>query len=192
MKKSIGVLLALFAVSAVFAAPVFRADVTGTRKEGKVKIEPVQGTNMKANVPGFRSEADRPYCVNAYSNTLKAGEWTDCVFSFKAADDGLVNIELGGQWAKEADGREWILIGPVTVNGEALPNSDYAQTVKDSKGKTVPGGGYWLTGKAELKADAGPDGKGAIHTNHDNRLGRSIKVEAGKTYTVSVKVMPAK
>lgn len=191
MKKLTGMFLLLFAVSAMFAAPVFRADVTGTRKDGKVKIEPVQGTNMNATVPGFRSEADRPYCVNAYTKTpLKKGEWTECAFSFKADGDGVVQVELGGQWAKDTAMREWILIGPVAVNGEMLSNSDYSQTHKDSKGKVHPNG-YWLSGKSELKADAGPDGKGAVRANHDNRLSRRLKVEAGKTYTVSAKVMPA-
>lgn len=193
MKKMTGMLLALFAGSAVFAAPVFRADVTGLRKEGKVGIEPVSGEGMKATVPGFQKPENRPYCVNAFTPApLKAGEWTACSFTFKANDNGTVTIEFGGQWDKDAEKRDWVLIGPVSVNGEALPNSDYAQTAKDSRGRTVPGGGYWLNGKAELLAGAGPDGKGAVRANHDNRFCSAVKVEAGKTYKVGAKVMPAK
>lgn len=193
MKKFSGILLALFAVSAVFAAPVFRADVTGLRKEGKVGIEPVSGEGMKATVPGFQKPENRPYSVHAFSAApLKAGEWTECSFTFKASDGGMVTVELGGQWDKDAAKRDWILVGPVSVNGEALPNSDYSQTVKDSKGRMIPGGGYWLNGKAELVAGAGPDGKGAVRANHDNRFCRGLQVEAGKTYKVSAKVMPAK
>ena len=127
---------------------------------------------------------------NADGSALKAGEWTECTFSFRAADGGRVTLEMGGQWAQNKDAREWVLVGPVKVNGEVLPNSDYAKTYKAGNGRTMPSG-YWLAGVSEIVPGAGPDGKAAIRTNHDNRFYRVLEVEPGKTYTVSAMVKPA-
>lgn len=191
MKKLIGVMLVAVAGAAVFAAPAFRVDVNGARKEGKVRLEPVAGEQMKVMAPSFRPEAERVNYVTAYSAApLKAGEWTECTFSFRAADGGRVTLEMGGQWAQNKDAREWVLVGPVKVNGEVLPNSDYAKTYKAGNGRTMPSG-YWLAGVSEIVPGAGPDGKAAIRTNHDNRFYRVLVVEPGKTYTVSAMVKPA-
>jgi len=131
MKKLIGVMLVAAAGAAVFAAPAFRVDVNGARKEGKVRLEPVAGEQMKVMAPAFRPEAERVNYVTAYSAApLKAGEWTECTFSFRVADGGRVTLEMGGQWAQNKDAREWVLVGPVKVNGEVLPNSDYAKPTK--------------------------------------------------------------
>lgn len=146
---------------------------------------------MKVMAPSFRPEAERVNHVTAYSAApLKAGEWTECTFSFRAADAGRVTLEMGGQWAQNKDAREWVLVGPVKVNGEVLPNSDYAKTYKAGNGRTMPSG-YWLAGVSEIVPGAGPDGKAAIRTNHDNRFYRVLEVEAGKNYTVSAMVKPA-
>ena len=190
MKKFSAVLFLTALVSLTVSAAAFRADITGLQKEGKVKLTPGEAEGMVIGRQTWRSQEEQPYSLNAYSSALPAGEWSDCTINFTADESGTIRVKLKGQWHKDAASREWLKIGPVTVNGKAVPNADYSVT-DPKNGKAMPRG-FWLNKEAVLLPGGGPDGKGAVLVNHDNTLVFSQKVEAGKTYTIVVKAMPGK
>ena len=187
MKKFSAVLFLMALASMTVSAAIFRADISGVQKEGKVKLTPGKADGMTIARQTWL-KAEQEYTINAYSKTLPAGEWSDCVVNFTADESGTIRVELKGQWHKDVASRQWLKIGPVTVNGKALPNSDYSVT--DLKnGKSMPRG-FWLNKSAALLPGEGPDGKGAVLVNHDNTLVFTLKVEAGKSYTIVAKAMP--
>ncbi len=184
-------LLAGLAAFALQAAPaILRVDVNGVLKEGKVEIAPVDGEGMMKGVRAnwIKEENRSGYLCFAMTKPLSA-EWSEQTFSFKAEADGKVDVSVGGQWSEKAENRGWLLLGPVKLNDTLLANSDYAKTTT-YKEKVMPNG-YWLNAKAELLADQGPEGKGAIKVNHDNRMSRSVSVKAGETYKFTFMVKAA-
>ncbi len=187
MKKFSVVLLLTALVATTVSAAVFRADISGLQKEGRVKLTPGKAEGMTIARQVWL-KAEQEYTINACSETLPAGQWSDCTINFTADDSGTLRVELKGQWHRDAAAREWLKIGPVTVNGKALPNADYSVT-DPKNGKSMPRG-FWLNKAAGLLPGGGPDGKGAVLVNHDNTLVFSLKVEAGRSYTIVVKAMP--
>ena len=167
MKKFSVVLLLTALVATTVSAAVFRADISGLQKEGRVKLTPGKAEGMTIARQVWL-KAEQEYTINACSETLPAGQWSDCTINFTADDSGTLRVELKGQWHRDAAAREWLKIGPVTVNGKALPNADYSVT-DPKNGKSMPRG-FWLNKAAVLLPGGGPDGKGAVLVNHDNTL----------------------
>lgn len=188
MKKLSAVLFLTALASLTVSAAAFRADIAGLQKDGKVKLTPGEADGMTIGRQTWRSQDEQPYTLNVYSGALPAGEWSDCTIAFTADESGTIRVEVKGQWHKDPASREWLKIGPVTVNGKPLPNADYSVT-DPKNGKAMPRG-FWLNKKADLLPGGGPDGKAAVLVNHDNTLVFSQKVEAGKSYTIVVKAMP--
>ena len=94
-----------------------------------------------------------------------------------------MNLSIGGQWGKTENDRAWMLVSKLAINGQPVTNSDMKKTT-NRNGKIMPNG-FWLGGKkVKYVADGGPDGAAAVAVNHDNRVYRTIKVEAGKPVTV--------
>ena len=178
-------MLALSALSTVslFAASIPRTDIDASKKDASVKLTPgsVEG-GFKVSNQSWGPEETRQFRLTASSAKPVGTEWTPCKLVFTPESDGMVSLSIGGQWAKETADRGWIAVSGLKVNGEAVSNSDLTKSEKKG-GKDVPSG-YWMSGKAAYVADGGPDGAGAVIVNHDNRLSRSIKVEAGKPVTV--------
>lgn len=191
MKKLTALLACVIAIGTLSAAPSFRVDITGLEKDAKVKIHAAKadGNTAFSQVAGWRAEADRPYCLTTSSGQLKGTEWSAQSTTFKAEESGTVTVQLCGQWAKEANDREWLLIADVKVNGKLVENGDFAKTA--TRGDKVVPENFVLSAKAEFMPTAGPNGKGAVKVNHDNRLSVKLAVEAGQTYTISVQAKPA-
>lgn len=182
--------LSFLAAGTLAATPVFRADICGTRKEGTVKLSPAKGkadSFESANIT-WGKEEERPFNLSGYGAPLKADAWVEQTFSFRAEETGKVSLMLGGQWAKNAKDREWVLLAGLTVNGQAVPNADFSQVYMD-RDRQIPTH-FWLHDRGRLVPGAGPAGKNAVLVNHDNRLYYALDVEAGSTYTVTLQVKP--
>lgn len=178
-------MLALSALSTVslFAASIPRTDIDASKKDASVKLTPgvVEG-GLKVSRQNWGPEETRQFRLTASAAKPIGAEWTVCKFVFTPESDGMVVLSIGGQYAKEVADRGWLAVNGLKINGEAVSNSDLTK-VEKKNGKDVPSG-YWTSGKAAYAADGGPNGTGAVMVNHDNRLSRSIKVEAGKPVAV--------
>ena len=176
--------LALSALTAasLFAASIPRCDITGMGKDGKVKLTPgkVEG-GLRVSTQNWGAEETRPYRLTAAGKAVGA-EWTLCKLVFTPENSGMVGLSLCGQSAKKVEDRGWLAVSKFSVNGTPVSNADMKQ-VTDRKGKQIPNG-FWFSRNPVYVADGGPDGAAGVIVNHDNRLGRSIKVEAGKPVTV--------
>ena len=183
MKLQLMLALSALASASLFAASIPRTDIDASKKDASVKLTPgsVEG-GFKVSNQSWGPEETRQFRLTASSAKPVGTEWTPCKLVFTPESDGMVSLSIGGQWAKETADRGWIAVSGLKVNGEAVSNSDLTKSEKKG-GKDVPSG-YWMSGKAAYVADGGPDGAGAVIVNHDNRLYRNIKVEAGKPVTV--------
>lgn len=122
------------------------------------------------------------------TNKNVTDEWSVMEFFFTPDKDGVVIVELRGQWAKNTEERNFVVFDNLVIEGIDLPNAGFEE--KDAEGK--PAG--WSRGRdsrAEVVGDA-KTGQGAVKVNHDNAVGRSIKVEGGKTYVFRADVKKAK
>lgn len=176
--------LALSALTAasLFAASIPRCDVTGTSKEGKVKLTPgkLEG-GLRVSNQGWGPEETRPYRLTAAGKAI-GSEWTLCKLVFTSENSGTVVVGLCGQSAKKVEDRGWLTVSKLSINGTPVPNADMKKAV-DRKGKLIPNG-FWFSRNPVYVADGGPDGAAGVTVNHDNRLCRTIKVEAGKPVTI--------
>lgn len=183
MKLQLMLALSALASASLFAASIPRIDIDASKKDASVKLTPgsVEG-GFKVSNQSWGPEETRQFRLTASAPKPVGAEWTLCKLVFTPESDGIVTLGVGGQWAKETADRGWIAVSGFKVNGEAVDNSDLTKSEKKG-GKDVPSG-YWMHGKAAYVADGGPNGAGAAIVNHDNRLYRNIKVEAGKPVTV--------
>lgn len=183
MKLQLMLALSALASASLFAASIPRTDIDASRKDGSIKLTPgkVEG-GLNVSQQNWGPQETRQFRLTASAAKPIGAEWTVCKFVFTPESDGFVSFSIGGQWAKEPAERGWVAVSGLKVNGEAVSNSDMTKSEKKG-GKDVPSG-FGLSGKAAYAADGGPNGAGAAIVNHDNRLSRSIKVEAGKPVTV--------
>ncbi len=191
MKFFLTLALAALTSATLFGASIPRTDVVavGQNKTNKLTPGKVEG-GMKVSNQIWGNEATKAFRLIAASPKALVGEeWIVCKFVFTPESDGEVNLSICGQSAKEAADRGWIAVSGLTVNGEAVSNSDLTKS-EQKNGKAVPSG-FRVSGKAAYVADGGPNGTGAVIVNHDNRLSRNIKVEGGKPVTVEYKAKAA-
>ena len=183
MKLFATLILSAVAAASLVAASIPRCDLNGITKEGKIKLTPgtVDG-GMRVTTQGWGPEETRPYRLTAYAGKAIGPEWTLCKFVFTPETSGPVYLSIGGQWAKTAEARGWLAVSKFSVNGTPVSNADLKK-VTDHKGTKIPNG-FWTYGKTVYVADGGPDGAAAMLVNHDSRLTRTLKVEAGKPVTV--------
>lgn len=183
MKLQLMLALSALASASLFAASIPRTDIDASKKDASIKLTPgsVEG-GFKVFNQSWGPEETRQFRLTSAAPKPVGAEWTLCKLVFTPESDGMVSLSIGGQWAKETADRGWIAVSGLKVNGEAVSNSDLTKSEKKGD-KDVPSG-YWMSGKAAYVADGGPDGTGAVIVNHDNRLSRNIKVEAGKPVTV--------
>ncbi len=112
--------------------------------------------------------------------------WKMYQVSFASRKSGRIWLQIGGRWARESGERYWILVNRVELNGTLLPNGDFREFRNLSKDREVPE--KWRLGRGGKYFQTGGDKDTPVClVNHDNRLITSFEVEAGKTYTVSVK-----
>ena len=165
MKLFATLFLSAVTTASLFAASIPRCDITGMGKDGKVKLTPgkVEG-GLRVSTQNWGAEETRPYRLTAAGKAVGA-EWTLCKLVFTPENSGAVVVSLCGQSAKK---------------------------VEDRKGKLIPNG-FWFSRNPVYVADGGPDGAAGVTVNHDNRLCRTIKVEAGKPVTIEfmAKAAPA-
>ena len=176
--------LSAVTTASLFAASIPRCDVSGVNKTGNVKLTPgtVEG-GMKVIHQTWGDQATRQHRISATAPKAIGSEWTLCKFVFTPETSGNVNLSIGGQWGKTENDRAWMLVSKLAINGQPVTNSDMKKTT-NRNGKIMPNG-FWLGGKkVKYVADGGPDGAAAVAVNHDNRVYRTIKVEAGKPVTV--------
>ena len=192
MKLFATFILSAMAAASLFAASIPRCDVSGVTREGKIKLVPgkVDGGMWGIN-QSWGPEETRPCRLSAAASRPIGTKWTLCKFVFTPEASGPVYLSIGGQWAKTAEERGWLAVSKFSVNGTPLSNADLKQ-VTDQKGKLIPNG-FWTYGTPVYLADGGPDGAAAMVVNHDSRLTRTIKVEAGKPVTIEfmAKAAPA-
>lgn len=183
MKLFATLFLSAVTTASLFAASIPRCDLTGVTKEGKIKLAPGKAEGgMKVVNQSWGPEETRAYRLSASASKPVGAEWTLCKFVFTPETSGDVYLSIGGQWAKTADGRGWLAVSKFSVNGTPVSNADLKKAT-DRKGTMIPNG-FWAYGKPGYLADGGPDGAAAMLVNHDSRLTRTIKVEAGKPVTV--------
>ena len=183
MKSQLILALSALASISLFAASIPRTDIDASRKDGSIKLTPgkVEG-GLNVSPQNWGPQETRQFRLSASAAKPVGAEWTVCKFVFTPESEGMVYLSIGGQWAKEAGDRGWLAVSGLKINGVAVDNADLTKVEKKG-GKDVPAG-YGLSGKAAYVANGGPNGAGAAIVNHDNRLSRSIKVEAGKPVTV--------
>lgn len=191
MKYFLALILLFLILTPLGAAPMFRVDLRGFAPEGKLELTPLQakGDTLKTVQSNWAREELRSQMLYAVGPVLNLDQWVTEQFSFTANGSGKVQIQFGGQWAAAETDREWVLVADIKVDGTAVPNGDFTKTMVNN-GKTMPVY-FYFNGTAELISGAGPDGGNTAKVNHDNRLSYSLVVEAGKSYTVSVKIKPA-
>ncbi len=191
MKLFATFILSVVAAASLVAASIPRCDLTGITKEGKVKLTPGSSDGWRVVQPEWGPEETRPYRLSATATRPVGAEWTLCKFVFTPESSGNVSLLIGGQWAKTAEERGWLAVSKFSVNGTPVSNADLKKAT-DRKGTMIPHG-FWAYGKTQYDADGGPDGAAAMIVNHDNRLTRSIKVEAGQPVTIEfmAKAAPA-
>lgn len=121
------------------------------------------------------------------TNRNVTDEWSGMEFSFTPDKDGTVVIELRGQWAKNIGERNFVVFDNVVVEGVELSNGGFEEKTADGR---PAGWSMGRDGKAGIVRDA-KTGEGAVKVNHDNAVGRSIRVEGGKTYVFRADVKKA-
>lgn len=184
MKLFAALILTAAAATSLLAASMPRCDISGVSQKGNVKLTPgtIEG-GLQVGRQNWGPEETRPCRLVASTRKVVGPEWTVCKFVFTPEESGIVTLSLGGQWARNVEDRGWLMVGNLKINGTPVTNADMKKTY-ERNGRTMPNG-FWLSGKkSEYVADGGPDGAAGVLVNHDNRLGRSIKVEAGKPVTV--------
>ena len=183
MKLFATLILSTVAAASLVAASIPRCDVSGVSKNGNVKLVPgtVEG-GMRVVNQSWGPEETRQFRISAASAKPISSEWTLCKFTFTPETAGSVYLTIGGQWAKTPETRGWLAVSKLSVNGTPVSNSDLTK-MYERNGKQIPNG-FWVYGKTVYVADGGPDGAAAVLVNHDSRLTRTIKVEAGQPVTV--------
>ena len=182
MKLFATLFLSAVTTASLFAASIPRCDLTGITKEGKVKLTPGTSDGWRVTPQGWGPAETRAYRLSASATKPVGAEWTLCKFVFTPETSGNVYLSIGGQWAKNAEERGWLAVSKLSVNGTPVSNADLKK-VTDRKGTMIPNG-FWAYGKTQYDADGGPDGAAAMLVNHDSRLTRTFKVEAGKPVTI--------
>ena len=183
MKLFATLFLSAVTTASLFAASIPRCDLTGITKEGKVKLTPGTSEGWRVTPQGWGPAETRAYRLSASATKPVGAEWTLCKFVFTPETSGNVNLSIGGQWGKTENDRAWMLVSKLAINGQPVTNSDMKKTT-NRNGKIMPNG-FWLGGKkVKYVADGGPDGAAAMLVNHDSRLTRTFKVEAGKPVTI--------
>ena len=168
MKLFATLILTAAAATSLLAASMPRCDISGVSQKGNVKLTPgtIEG-GLQVGRQNWGPEETRPCRLVASTRKVVGPERTVCKFV----------------WARNVEDRGWLMVGNLKINGTPVTNADMKKTY-ERNGRTMPNG-FWLSGKkSEYVADGGPDGAAGVLVNHDNRLGRSIKVEAGKPVTV--------
>lgn len=189
MKSLIVSMMVVFGVCTVCGAAHFRSDATGNSKDGKVIIKAVPG-ELRGSPFSWGKEEDRDATISFSAKTpAPTDTWTTYTYAFVAEGTGKVNVNFGAQWAKDPEKREWVYIDSIKLNGELIPNGDFAKTEK--RGERVIVNGFWMHQKAEVVEGAGQEGGNAVRVNHDVRISKIFEVESGKTYTFSVTVKSA-
>ena len=184
MKLFATLILSAAAATSLLAASMPRCDISGVSQKGNIKLSPgTSGGGMLVTRQNWGPENTRPCRLVASSKKAIGSEWTNCKFIFTPEESGVVTITIGGQWAKNVEDRGWLMVSKLTIDGTPVENADMKKTF-ERNGRTMPNG-FWLSGKkSEYVADGGPDGAAGVLVNHDNRLVRAFKVEAGKLVTV--------
>ena len=191
MKKILTFAFAAMAVFALQAADAyFRVDVDGQKEQ--IVLTPEKDSDYNAQQFGWLKSPDaKQYTLSVgFKKALSTAEWEDCEFSFIPSKSGTVNISIGGQWATKPENRAWLLVNKFEVNDKLYANGDFKKTWKQKNGRLIPQG-FWLNGKSKYLPTAGEHGTPAVLVNHDNRLGFSLKVEAGKKYELEFEVKAA-
>lgn len=178
MKKLLTLTLAAGLASLVSAVD-FRVDISG--QGSKIELENKDAKGLRTTTASWLGENKNQRLL--YMGPV-SGQWEEKSFSFTAKKDGTVGICLMGTVNKE--GAPLIAYDDVKVNGKALTNGSFEQTAE----KKIPGWGGW--GSAKVMTDGGADGKNYVLANHVHALNQNIKVKAGETVTVSLKVKEGK
>lgn len=175
--KQFAVLLSALFCTVLAAAPTeFRLDISSRDNV----LKPGTG-EVKFSKAGWLAPAEQP----GYLIVSKAvGEdWTPVEFSFVAEKDGFIWLAFGASWASTPEERPFIIIDEIKLNGQEAPNGGFEALKPDLSAPRI-----WNLGsksKACLVDDA-KAGKKAMKVNHDHRAGQGLKVEAGKSYTISL------
>lgn len=191
MKFLAVIMMFALGVSTLCGAAYFRSDANGNDKSGKVIIKALPG-ELNAGVFTWVKEEDRDATITfSAKNRVTSEAWSTFQYGFTAENTGKVTVSFGAQWTKDPEKREWVYIDSIKLNGELIPNGDFAKTYK--KGEKWLLEVFWIHPKAEIVEGAGLEGSKAIRVNHDARISQVFDVEAGKTYTftVTVKAAPA-
>ncbi len=171
-------LLAAAGLPMLLAAAEARIDLNGLKEE--ISFTGASGDGVSLHKADWVKPEEQNRRV--FLQKKVTGEYQPVVFTFTPDKDGLIWISFGGNWAKEAADRPFLLVDDVTVNGEPLPNGGFEESFD----------GNWSRGKdVTVSADAN-SGKAAVRVNHDNQIARSLKVEAGKPYEVKFYAKEAK
>lgn len=182
MKQYAIFLFALLGMTLAAAPAEFRLDISSqdnVLKAGRGEVKFAHASWLPA--------AEQPgYLVVS----KEVGEnWTPIEFSFVAEKDGFLWLAFGGGWAAAPEERAFIIVDNIKLNGQEAPNGGFETLNPDFSAPRI-----WNLGsksKACLVDDA-KEGKKAMKINHDNRIGQGLKVEAGKSYTVSLFAKAAK
>lgn len=185
--------LAFIAVSAFAlqaADAIFRIDLDGTKDQIVMTPEKSDDYNISA-FNWLKDVGLRKYTLIAsFKKVVPSTEWKDYDVTFIPAKSGTISITVGGQWAAKPEDRVWLLVNKVEVNDKLYDNGDFRKTWKHKDGRLVPNG-FWFGKAAKYLPTAGEKGTPAVLVNHDNRLGFSMKVEAGKKYEIEFEVKAA-
>ena len=167
---------------ALIAADAARVDITGT-KSG-ITFEKNGKDSTQVNYAGWlkAKNQDTQYICSFKPVT---DEWSVMEFSFTPDKDGKIEIQLAGQWAKEATDRNFVIFDDVEVNGVMLANGSFED--KDKQGKLK---NWRLSMLATIVGEA-KTGDAALKVNHDNRAIQEFLVQGGKSYTFKANVKKA-
>ena len=173
----------LFAfLSTTLAAAEFRLDISGRDNV----LTPGRG-EVKFDRAAWVSAAERPGYLVVSKEV--GGEWTPIEFSFVAEKDGFLWLAFGGGWAAAPGARAFILVDDIKFNGQEAPNGGFETLKPDLSAPRI----WNLAPKSKAcLVDDARQGKKAMKINHDNRIGQGVKVEAGKSYTISLFAKAAK
>ena len=112
----------------------------------------------------------------------------DRVFLF-AEKDGFLWLAFGGGWAAAPGARAFILVDDIKFNGQEAPNGGFETLKPDLSAPRI----WNLAPKSKAcLVDDARQGKKAMKINHDNLIGQGVKVEAGKSYKISLFAKAAK
>lgn len=181
MKKRL-ILVAILAASASFADA--RIDVNG-QKDGIVMKPGTSSTNARVYTPKWTNDAVKMSQSISSNQKINSNDWEVMEISFTPEKDGEVSIQFAGEYAKDPEKRLFYIFDDIEINGKVVRNGSFEELNDQNKVRL-----WWMGKNAEVSSDA-KSGKTAVKVNHDNRVGRNIRVKANVTYTIKANVKKA-